>query len=64
MAKKKKVVEEVVEVEVVEAQCSVYKNTGKVNLFTEKGRVAPGKTVDLSPEQAASYKDLEPCANN
>ena len=39
-----------------------YKNTGKVNLFTEAGRCPPNGIVALYAEQAITYKGLEKCA--
>lgn len=35
-----------------------YTNTSKKNIFTERGRVVPGDTVQLLPGEAKVYKGL------
>lgn len=38
-----------------------YFNKTKRNIFTENGRVMPGETILLTPEQAVIYTGLEEC---
>ena len=39
----------------------VFVNGSSVNVFTTKGRVAPGERVRVTAEEAKNTKGLEPC---
>jgi len=44
-----------------EPEYLMFKNTSKINVFTEGGRCAPNKSVSLSKEEAEKYAGLEQC---
>jgi len=40
----------------------MFKNTSKINLFTEAGRCKPDSSVSLTQEEADKYAGLEQCS--
>jgi len=40
------------------SRTSWYTNTSKTNLFTEQGKVPPGRKVFMSPQKAKNYSQL------
>ncbi len=48
-------------VEVKASPYSLYKNTSKVNVFTEAGKCSPNRMVELTPDEATKYASLELC---
>lgn len=54
------ITEEVIE-KVKRVRAFDYKNVSTANIFTTKGRCAPGKTVNLKSTEAKSYEGLEKC---
>ncbi len=53
------VVQEVTET--IEPTYQFYKNTSKINVFTEAGKCSPNRMVELTTEEAAKYAELELC---
>ncbi len=47
--------------EVEASPYSLYKNTSKINVFTEAGKCSPNRMVELTTEEAAKYAELELC---
>ncbi len=47
--------------EVEAAPYSLYKNTSKINVFTEAGKCSPNRMVELTTDEAEKYAELELC---
>ena len=52
---------EKVEAKIKKVRAFDYKNIGSRNIFTTKGRCAPGQTVNLKSDEAKAYEGLKKC---